>query len=192
MKILYIFPILLLFSCTNQKNVFWCGDHACLNKKEKEIYFKKTMTVEIKSINTSKDKKETNLTDQILISNNKNLKKKSKNSNELSQKNISEEKDRLKQEKILAEQAKIDKENVEADLIKELLLEENKLKSEKKEKLTKKLLLNDKSEEKIITNKIILSNNKNDKNLLEFDTLVKAITNKNLVKPFPNINDIPK
>ena len=45
--ILLIFS-LLLFSCSNGKRVYWCGDHACINNKEKESYFKKTMVVEIK------------------------------------------------------------------------------------------------------------------------------------------------
>ena len=45
--------IFLFFSCTKNKTVFWCGDHACVNKDEKESYFKKTMTVQIKESNGS-------------------------------------------------------------------------------------------------------------------------------------------
>ena len=26
----------LLFSCSNSKSVYWCGDHACINKKERK------------------------------------------------------------------------------------------------------------------------------------------------------------
>ena len=36
--------------CSNGKRVYWCGDHACINNKEKEAYFKKTMIVEIKEL----------------------------------------------------------------------------------------------------------------------------------------------
>ena len=51
-----VFYILILFylsSCANNLNsgVFWCGDHQCVNKKEKEAYFKKTLTVEKRIIN---------------------------------------------------------------------------------------------------------------------------------------------
>ena len=40
----------LLFGCTNSRGVYWCGDHACINNKEKEAYFKKTMIVEIRKL----------------------------------------------------------------------------------------------------------------------------------------------
>ena len=42
MKILLIFFLLItIISCANSKKVFWCGDHPCINNKEKETYFKK-------------------------------------------------------------------------------------------------------------------------------------------------------
>ena len=55
-KLLLLVFFLLIYSCTGNKTVFWCGDHACINKKEKETYFKKTLTVEIKKI-SNKNKK---------------------------------------------------------------------------------------------------------------------------------------
>ena len=45
-----ILIFILLISCSNHKKVYWCGDHQCINNKEKESYFKKTMIVEIKEI----------------------------------------------------------------------------------------------------------------------------------------------
>ena len=49
MKILiFLISLMLIISCTSKKGVYWCGDHACINKKEREAYFKKTMIVEIK------------------------------------------------------------------------------------------------------------------------------------------------
>ena len=54
--IFFLLSFFILFSCVNNNVVYWCGDHACVNKKEKEEYFKKTMTVEMKKIN-KKDKK---------------------------------------------------------------------------------------------------------------------------------------
>ena len=40
----------LLFACSNSKRVYWCGDHACINNKERESYFKKTMIVETREL----------------------------------------------------------------------------------------------------------------------------------------------
>ena len=52
MKIfLFLSIFFLIISCTNTKSVYWCGDHPCINKKEKEAYFKKTMIVEIRDLN---------------------------------------------------------------------------------------------------------------------------------------------
>ena len=49
-----------IISCTSSNRVYWCGDHPCINKKEKEAYFKKTMIVEVKDLkkNSYKDKSE--------------------------------------------------------------------------------------------------------------------------------------
>jgi len=48
MKIIFYFFLLLFFltSCAANKVTYLCGDAPCANKKEKEEYFKKTMTVE--------------------------------------------------------------------------------------------------------------------------------------------------
>ena len=53
-KFYYIIIFFVVFSCANNKVVYWCGDHACINKKEREAYFKKTMVVEAKNINKKK------------------------------------------------------------------------------------------------------------------------------------------
>ena len=51
MKYILVFLFsFLISSCTNNKTVYWCGDHACINDAEKEKYFKKTMVVEVKKI----------------------------------------------------------------------------------------------------------------------------------------------
>ena len=52
-NLFFLFMLLMIISCSANKGVYWCGDHSCINKKEKEAYFKKTMIVEIK---TSKNK----------------------------------------------------------------------------------------------------------------------------------------
>ena len=56
-----ILVFFLIFGCSSTKQTFWCGDHACTNKKEKEAYFNKTMIVEIKEVSKDKYKKKTNL-----------------------------------------------------------------------------------------------------------------------------------
>ena len=55
--------ILFLFiaSCESTKKVYWCGDHPCINKKEKEAYFKKTMIVEIRNYDKNKIKNDSEI-----------------------------------------------------------------------------------------------------------------------------------
>ena len=55
-KLLYLFLLFIIISCSSGKKVYWCGDHPCINKKEKEAYFKKTMIVEIREFNKDTDK----------------------------------------------------------------------------------------------------------------------------------------
>ena len=55
--ILYFF----LSQCSNTSSVYWCGDHECVNKKEREVYFQKTMIVEVKKINKDEKKDNSNL-----------------------------------------------------------------------------------------------------------------------------------
>ena len=51
MKILFYLIIFFIFiGCSPNKEVYWCGDHPCINKEEKKAYFKKTMIVEIKEL----------------------------------------------------------------------------------------------------------------------------------------------
>ena len=39
-----------VLNCSNNKTIYWCGDHPCINKKEKEAYFKETMIVEVRDL----------------------------------------------------------------------------------------------------------------------------------------------
>ena len=62
MKYLIIsFLLILLFGCGNKNEVYWCGDHASVNNKEKEAYFKKTMIVEIRDLNKNNYKDESEI-----------------------------------------------------------------------------------------------------------------------------------
>ena len=108
--ILLIFS-LLLFACSNGKRVYWCGDHACINNKEKEAYFKKTMIVEIKELSKQN--------------------KKSKSELEIIKKQAGlEQKKEIKNEKELVKQARLDEKRrmkEEKELAKQVLLEEIKI-----------------------------------------------------------------
>ena len=58
-KIFFLITFLLIFSCSNNKMVYWCGDHACVNKSERQAYFKKYMVLEMREVVKNKiDNKE--------------------------------------------------------------------------------------------------------------------------------------
>ena len=86
-NLFFLFILFMIISCSSNNGVYWCGDHACINKKEKEAYFKKTMTVEMKT------------------SNNENYKSNSEIEN-IMQKAQSKEKKRIKDAKDLTKQIK--------------------------------------------------------------------------------------
>ena len=48
-NLFFLFILFMIIGCASNRSVYWCGDHPCINKKEKEEYFKKNMIVEIKS-----------------------------------------------------------------------------------------------------------------------------------------------
>ena len=56
-RLLYIIVFLFVIGCSSNKIVYWCGDHPCINKKEKEAYFKKTMSVEVKKLSKKNSEK---------------------------------------------------------------------------------------------------------------------------------------
>ena len=147
---------LLVFACSNGKRVYWCGDHACINNKEKEAYFKKTMIVEIRELSKQN--------------------KKSKSELEIIKKQAGlEQKKEIKNEKELAKQVRLDK--------------KRRIKEEKKS-YKKKILKTENVplEKEIVINTAIARINIYSN---EFKELVEKITNKNMFRPYPNINDIP-
>ena len=173
-RVILLLLIFLIISCSNNKSVFWCGDHACINKKEKESYFKKNMTVEIKEINIkNKDNKSKN--EKIL----KQLKKDQKrelNEEKILAKEIKlEEKKKLREEKILAKKIKLDKKKRLKD--KKTLVEKKTTSTSIEPSSEVKTLSADK------TQKVNLSGT--------FDEIKVKIVEKNLIKRYPNINDIP-
>jgi len=189
--ILLIFS-LLVFACSNGKRVYWCGDHACINNKEKEAYFKKTMIIEIRDLSKQNKKSKSELE---IIKKQAGLeqKKEIKNEKELAKQVRLDKKRRIKEEKELAKQVRLDKKRrikEENELTKQVRLEEKKIIKEEKKSYKKKILKTENVplEKEIVINtgiaRINISSN-------EFKELVEKITNKNMFRPYPNINDIP-
>jgi len=194
----YIFLIIFIFtfSCSGNKGVYWCGDHPCLNKVEKEAYFKKTMIVEVKSFNKKNIKKDSEiqkLLDQAkldeknrILSENELLKRGKIEEKELTKRLKLEEKKRIREEKELIKQLKLEEKKrirEEKELIKQLKYEK---KTKKKAKLVEKKI----KEKKTLnvespTENLEIGSDK-------FEELVEKIMKKNSSKPFPEINDIPK
>ena len=162
MKILVCLIILfILTSCSTDKDTFWCGDHPCINKKEKEAYFKKTMIVEIKD-----------------------LKKKTSQSNSEIEKIIQQaqkgEKIRIKDEKIVAKQAKLEakrKKEEEKSLSRQIEMDQSSI-IKKKERKSKQSV------------NIDTVNESPTANLANFNKLLEKITKRNISRPYPDINDI--
>ena len=160
----------MTLSCANNKGVYWCGDHPCINKKEKEAYFKKNMVVEIRKYNKLDQKKKSEI-DKITKQARINEKKRIKEEKNLAKQIRLEEKKRLKEEKRAAKE------------------ENKKLKKEKKKfKKDKKSKKQNTTESKIVatsSNNVVI-----DINSSEFDDLVEKITKKNKTKPYPSLSDI--
>ena len=201
---------LLLFACSNSKRVYWCGDHACINNKERESYFKKTMIVETRELSKQSKKtkseietikKQAGLEQKKEIKNEKKLvkqarleeKRKIKGEKELARQARLEEKRRIKGEKELARQARLEEKRrikEEKELAQQVRLEEKKRtvnisKSEKKS--SKKKAPKTENKEIVINTGVASVNISSD----EFEKLVERITKKNMLKTYPNINDIP-
>ena len=248
--LILLFFLLSLIACSNVKKVYWCGDHACINKKEKEAYFKKTMIVEIRELNKKNEKskseidkikkqaglllekeiqaekdlvKNTRLEKKRIIKEQKELvkqarlekKRRIKMEKELARQALLEEKRRIKEEKELAKQVRLEeKERIknEKKLAKQVRLEEKKRFNEEK-RLAKQARLEEKNSTRDIWKKEKKSSKKKvlkteevslkketviNTNLAkvkpssdEFQNLVEKITRKNMLRPYPNINNLP-
>ena len=52
-KLFYLTIFFVIIGCSSNKIIYWCGDHPCINKTEKEAYFEKTM-IDVYSTSVSK------------------------------------------------------------------------------------------------------------------------------------------
>ena len=206
MKYFFILLFIILLSCTNKKEVHWCGDHACINNKEKKAYFEKTLITEIKDLTKQKRKKsdfeiikekagldldkekEEEFEDKIEVLSTEEQKA-------LAKQLRLEEKQRIKEEKKLAKQSRLDEKKIgneakaEGDCTKLVKLHE-KLKCKMDEKKANKA--KSKKDDSKIKLEASVINEKDMDSSVVFNELVKKIHKKNLSRSYPDINDIPK
>ena len=206
MKYFIILLFILLLSCTNKNEVDWCGDHACINNKEKKAYFEKTLITEIKDLTKQKRKKsdfeiikekagldldkekEEEFEDKIKVLSTEEEKA-------LAKELRLEEKQRIKEEKKLTKKLRLDEKKIgneakaEGDCTKLVKLHE-KLKCKMDEKKANKA--KSKKDDSKIKIEASVINDKDMDSSVEFNELVKKIHKKNLSRSYPDINDIPK
>ena len=169
-----------------------CGDHVCLNDKERIAYFKKTMIVEIRELSKQSKKSKSEI-ETIKKQADLEQKKEIKNEKKLVKQARLKEKRRIKEEKELARQVRLEEKRrikEEKKLARQVRLEEKKRTNniwKKEKKSSKKKALKTENKE-IVINTAIASINISSN---EFEKLVERITKKNMLKTYPNINDIP-
>jgi hypothetical protein len=189
---LFLCVFFLIFSCTNNKSVYWCGDHPCINNKEKEAYFKKTMIVEVRELKKESNKDISEF-EKLLKQAQVDEKKRIMSEKGLAKQVRLEEKRRIKEEKELAKQVRLEeKRRIEEKkkLSKQARLEEKREKNniwKDEKKLPKKEVSKTKNKETAINIDMASTNISSAK----FKELAERITLKNKFRPFPNINDIP-
>ena len=188
---LFLSIFFFIISCASTKSVYWCGDHPCINKKEKEAYFKKTMIVEKRKINKENEKIESEF-DLIKDQSAQEEKISNKGEKKLAKQARLDEKRRIKEQKKLDKQLRAEE--------KERIKAKRKMEKEKRTKEKKILKAKKKSssnEAKSIDDPLIGDNTatNSDTSLsiknFEFESFVEKITRKNKTKPYPDINDIP-
>ena len=191
-NIFFLSLFLLIVSCASNKGTYWCGDHPCVDKKEREAYFKKTMIVEIKNLKRDNNKNNSEI-EKIIQQAKLDEKKRIKNEKDLAKQAKLEEKRRIREEKDLTKQAKLEEKRrikEEKDLEKQIRLDE-KRGIKKKKKLSRKKIVKNKNKqpEKNIKLGTAIENIKIESS--KFKEFVEKITKKNALKPYPDINDIP-
>ena len=170
-KILSILFTTLLIGCANSNQVYWCGDHPCVNKKEREDFFKENMTIEVKKLSTEEKKQYSEVEKVFEQAYSKKVKKRILKEKQIAKKNKYEEKEKIKEDKILAKEKMLEREK--------LLKKEKKLlkKNQKKKKNKVKKV---ESSENLLT----------EKNNSDFTSLVEKVMKNSLSKPYPDLNDV--
>ena len=171
MRFFLFIIFLFLFSCSNKvTQVYICGDHPCVNKKEMKEYFDNNISIEVFTITPDKEnKKKFTLVDL-------NLMKDGDNKDENKSKNLSSVKSKEDVKKIIKKRRKLAK----------LKLKENKIKGQEKvdkiSKIKSKNIFKGKKRKPITFVRIC-------KNLEEcyIDKISKIIMDMGRKNPFPDI-----
>ena len=179
-KILILIFFILVANCSSGKTVYWCGDHPCINNKEKELYFKKTMTVEIKN----------DISKESSLKSKKKYEKKMLEDKKFNKQQLLEKKRIKKEQKELAKQLRIEEKRIkkeQKEIAKQQRIEEKSNRKEKK-KLLKRIKKNKLKESS--KNEIIYNNNSSEDELTVsmFNGIVERIIKSNMLKSYPNIN----
>ena len=182
MNYLYFFIFFIfIHACNGPKKTFWCGDHPCANKAEQQLFFKNNLSVEIKQ-KYFQEKKEISNVDKIVTQTFKLNKKDKRKITKL---------EKVERKKILKEKR---------ELIKLSKIQNKKNSKWKKNKIVKKKISKSTNTNiKKKTNKIDLKDNIADntdfKDVVlnsDFQKIAEIIENRNKLKAYPNIDDIPK
>ena len=182
------FFIIIIFifvaACSINQKVYWCGDHPCINKKEKAAYFKETGVVEIRILDKNKNNKKSDIekiTQQAKLNEKNRIKK---------EKELKKREKKIQKEKLIAEKIALKNErlNEKQQLKKEKeLLKEEKKRLKREKKLLKKGITKVKKEEII---SIDSSTVKIDVQSDNFTKHMQRIKDRNIVRSYPDINDI--
>ena len=174
MRFFLFIIFLFLFSCSNKvTQVYICGDHPCVNKKERKEYFDNNISIEVFTITPDKENKK-NFTLVDL-----NLMKSADNKDKKKNKNLSSVKSKEDVKKIIKKRRKLAKLKLKEN-------KENKIKGQKKvdkiSKIKSKNVFKSKKREPITFVRIC-------KNLEECDInkISKIIMDIGKKKPFPDI-----
>ncbi len=196
-KLLYLFLLCIIISCSNSKKIYWCGDHPCINKKEKEAYFKKTLIVEVRELNKASDK---NMSEVAKIMKQAKIEeiRRIKNEKYIAKQAKLEEKMRIKEEKKLTKQVKLDEKmriKEEKKLTEQIKLDEKKRIKEEK-KLAQQVFLDEKQiakkEKKTPKQNVSLASSESVTIYSnKFKELTERINKKNAIRPYPDINATP-
>ena len=173
-KYILLLSFFFILRCANNNLVYWCGDHPCINKKEREDYFKKTLIVEVKN---QKDLSNKDVSEIEKLLEQAKIKQKNKIMNEkkLAKQAKIREKNKIKEEKKLAKKNKILKKEKK---IKDL--NEETINKAKKEADLDKNIIN-------ITKTLDAVDGSTSK---DFNELVEGIMKRNKNKPYPDINSM--
>ena len=181
MKIIVcLIMLFILASCSTDKNTFWCGDHPCINNKEKEAYFKKTMIVEIKNLEKNSSKSNSEI-EKIILQAQKKEKKRIEEQKYMNKQSKLQAKRIKKDEKKLSKQAKLEakrREKEEKKLTNQIEKDETRIVKKEKKKEPKQSV------------KFVADAESQSSFSVNFNKLVEKITKRNISRPYPDINDI--